>query len=290
MLPLPQQQISKALDEEGLKLQIGSLQASDKADLLSETLKGASCFLEAVPAAGLGNVMLPAEFSTEARRRLLIDVHESDAFCPLCDAISDKRGRHDILCPCAGDRVRRHNCIRNFAGKVACRAGLNPEFEKPGLLPPSPEQPSQDLRRPADVFLPSWLSGTPAALDFAVTSPQRQEFLRQASFTPGFAANSYTEFKKTFLNTEVDCARQGLAFLPMVAETSGGWSSSAVAVWRQLARMEALRTGESWSTVTEKVFCGLSVAIRRASARAVLRRTEGRGASLQAGSTEEEFD
>ena len=88
----------------------------------------------------------------------------------------------------------------------------------------------------------------------------------------------------------MDCARHGVAFLPMVAEPSGGWSSSAAAVWRQLARIEALRTDDSWAAATEKVFSGLSVTIRRASARAVLRQTEGRASNWQAGSAKEEFD
>ena len=180
------------------------------------------------------------------------------------------------MCSCAGDRVRRHNAARNYAARAASRAGLNPEVEKAGLLQPSPEHPNQAERRPADVFLPAWLSGAPVALDFAVVSPQRQEVLRQASLQVGYASTLYDNFKRKYLDTEADCKRQGVTFQPMVAEPSGGWSPAAVLVWKQLARMESLRTGETAAQIAERHFQRLSVTIRGACADAVIRRAEGR--------------
>ena len=49
-------------------------------------------------------------------------------------------------------------------------------------------------RRPADIFLPS-LSGGPAALDLAVTAPQRQESLAQAGQQAVSAASQYAAVK-----------------------------------------------------------------------------------------------
>ena len=144
------------------------------------------------------------------------------------------------------------------------------------MLQPSPEHPNQAERRPADVFLPAWLSGAPVALDFAVVSPQRLDVLRQSSLQVGYASAQYDNFKRQYLDTEADCRRQGITFQPMVAEPSGGWSPAAVLVWKQLARMESLRTGETAAKVAEKHFQRLSVTIRRACADAVIRRTEGR--------------
>ena len=57
--------------------------------------------------------------------------------------------------------------------------GLQPEKEKPGVLP-------------ADVFVPS-LAGVPTALDVAVTAPQRPDSLQEASQHPtAVAATAYT--------------------------------------------------------------------------------------------------
>jgi len=41
--------------------------------------------------------------------------------------------------PLRGDRVKRHNQLRNILAGRARAAGLQPEVEKPNLLPPRPE-------------------------------------------------------------------------------------------------------------------------------------------------------
>ena len=172
--------------------------------------------------------------------------------------------------------MRRHNAARNYAAKVTPRAGLKPEIEKIGLLPSKPDAPDQDARRPADVYLPAWLSGEPMALDFAVASPQRQEVLRQASFQKGFASSAYDTFKRCYQNTEAACRSQGFSFQPMVVEPTGGWSADAVLVWKQLARLESRRTGEPEASVAQRYFQQLSVRIRRACADCILRRAQDR--------------
>ena len=112
-------------------------------------------------------------------------------------------------------------------GRLAGEAGANPELEKAGLLPPSPDQPDADRRRPTDVYLPSWFGGVPAALDLAITSPQRQDTFADAAVHVGAAAEAYELYKRSDLNTEADCRAQGIAFVPLVAETSGGWGPYA---------------------------------------------------------------
>jgi len=57
-------------------------------------------------------------------------------------------------------------------------------------LAPSKETHSlimDSLSRPADVFLPTWSPGRPAALDVHVISPLQQQTLGEAAFTPGHA-------------------------------------------------------------------------------------------------------
>ena len=72
-----------------------------------------------------------------------------------------------------------------------------------------------------DVFLPA-LAGSPAALDFAVTDPQRQEA------SAGAAAAAYATHKAAYLNTAEHCRQNGIVFLPMVAETMGAWDDGAL--------------------------------------------------------------
>ena len=64
---------------------------------------------------------------------------DSDAACPICDGVADRFGDHAHTCPCGGDRTKTHHRLRNLVAARAKAAGLSPELEKPGLLPPRPE-------------------------------------------------------------------------------------------------------------------------------------------------------
>ena len=131
---------------------------------------------------------------------------------------------------------------------------------------------SSNRRRPADVYLPSWDFGTPAALDFAITSPQRQETLSEASLVAGAAAEHYEAHKRSYLNTGAECTQQGVAFIPMVAESSGGWGSVGLRALRKLAKAGSQRAARDDEAVLGPLLERLCVVIRSAKARAVLRR------------------
>ena len=75
---------------------------------------------------------------------------------------------------------------------------------KIGLVaPPRPDYVSSSHRRPADVFLPSFL-GHPTALDFAITAPQRLDVLGARGSES--AAVAYSEHKRRHLGTSAACA------------------------------------------------------------------------------------
>ena len=247
-----------------------TLETSDKATDDSECQRGASGFLTAIPSKTLGLALESAEFLVEVRTRLLMDVYSRTDFCPCCDCVSDSKGHHARLCAGNGCRVLRHNATRNRTGKFAASAGLGPVLENPGLPPPAPDKPGDSLRRPADVYLPTWNGGCPAALDFAVSSPHRLDFLTRYAQVGGSAAVDYEETKRHHLNTEQDCARQGVTFIPMVAEPSGSWGPSAVQTFAQMARISGLQTDADPGPILGHMYQALCVTIRRASARAVL--------------------
>ena len=270
-----QQQLSKGLDAKDHADFFGGLQADDKAAINSEMLTGASDFLEAVPSTKAGLSMAPEEFVSELRTRLLMDHFPEDAWCSACDGILDRRGRHAQVCAGCGDRVRKHNGTRNRFGVFVDAACLHPELEKPGLLQPSPEQPDASRRRPADVFVPSWKHGAAAAFDIAITSPHRIDIVQQASLRSGAAAEAYEHFKRSFLDTASDCQRQGISFVPIVGEPSGGWGPSALCVFKSLARTITNSTGRDFESVLREHRHALGVLLRQANARAVFRRDPG---------------
>ena len=82
-------------------------------------------------------------------------------------------------------------------------AGMHPELEKGGLLAPLG---GYEQRRPADGYLPAWVHGCPAALDLAVTSPQRQNIVDRASREPLASAHQYSQTKGESPHT-VDACR-----------------------------------------------------------------------------------
>ena len=272
---LRQQDLSKCLNTRDHDEFFAGLQADDRAAINSEMLCGASDFLEAVPSIKAGLAMAPEEFVSELRTRLLMDQFPDDAWCLACDSVLDHRGRHAQVCAGLGDRVRKHNGTRNRFGAFADAACLHPELEKPGLLQPSPEQPDASRRRPADVYVPSWKQGAPAAFDLAITSPHRIDMVQQASLKPGAAAEAYKHFKRSFLNTAADCQRQGISFIPIVGEPSGGWGPSALCVFKALARSIANTTGRDVAEVLKEHRQALGVFLRQANARALFRRDPG---------------
>ena len=139
--------------------------------------------------------MEPALFVAELRARL--GIHDQDTWCPRCDGILDPHGYHASLCVAGGERSQRHHAVRDLVFCWAEKGGLRPEREKAGLLlPQSPDDTTNNGRRPADadVYLPAY-AGFPAALDFAITAPQRQATLAQVSHQMAAAATAYARHK-----------------------------------------------------------------------------------------------
>ena len=268
-----QKTLSRSLDEAAFEERLQQITPADKANLRSECQAGARDFLTAVPNPSLGNRMEPVEFVTALKLRLCMKVADTDAWCPLCDATLDHKGHHASVCCAGGDRTVRHNRVRNQVFQLAKRAALNPELERSGLLlPASHDDVDSQRRRPADVYLPAWLNGSPAALDFAVTAPQRQATIQQASMEALFSARQYSDTKRAHLDTARLCSEVGVEFQPMVCETTGAWSPEAFFVLKQLSRTAASLTGRDEDACLAETLQNLSVTVRRCQARALLRR------------------
>ena len=289
--PIRQQKLSLAVEKASIAAAVASdsVALHEKAHHKLVTQKGGGGFLTAMPSDDLGNAVSPDLFRTMVMRWLRVPLVSSEFFCPFCDTVCDIYMDHALCCSGGGDRTKRHNLVRNQGYRICARAALSPELEKPGLLQPRPlcgarcedgsDIPHADdasRRRPADVYLPRWCSGGPAALDFAITSGLQIGALA-ATATDGTSATvTYQAKKRNHLNTEAQCREAGLTFVPMVAEgVGGGWGSDGQAVWKACARAIATTTGEQQGVVAEQIYQSLSILIHREGARAVLRRLQG---------------
>ena len=127
----------------------------------------------------------------------------------------------NLVCCCntGGERIFRHNAVRDAIFDTAAAAALAPLREVRDLLP-------GNHQRPADVFLRNWAGGLDAALDVTVTHPLQDAYRAGAAATPGHALTQMYNNKCRV--TEDLCREQGIAFIPIVAESLGGWHKVAL--------------------------------------------------------------
>eukprot|EP00662_Eupelagonemidae_sp_cell21_P058166 gene58166-biopygen117091 len=210
--------------------------------------------------------------------------------CQYCAGIMDTFGDHALACQGGGDRTVRHNALRNICFRLCHAAGQCPEVEKVGLLKPRPtigtvEEDGKsrggsrgpDGRRPADVYLPRFRLGNPAALDFAVTSGLRVGFLDECAADGSAATTTYARYKRGYLDTASHCLEEGIDFIPMIMEAHGGsWGEDARNLFHELSKSAARLTGDSPPEKLEQYLQSISVTLHRANARAVLRRAPAR--------------
>ena len=83
-----------------------------------------------------------------------------------------------MCCGSGGERISRHNHLRDALFDTAVAAGLGPVKEGRFLLPGTD-------RRPADVLVPNWAAGKDAAMDVTVVTPLQDATLPEAATTPG---------------------------------------------------------------------------------------------------------
>eukprot|EP00731_Ephydatia_muelleri_P029404 Em0020g1048a len=102
------------------------------------------------------------------------------------------------------------------------------------------------IHNKADILIPHWCMGKPAALDLSVTSPLNPLTLLEAGVTAGAAAKA-TEERKLKANTG-KCADLGWVCVPVVAESYGAWGLTARDFFSKLGSRLATSLGvKSWS-------------------------------------------
>ena len=129
----------------------------------------ANAWLSARPSSmdGKDTILPPKIFRTAVARLLGQPVFSSSAPCPLCQQTMDLFGDHSLCCKKSGDRITRHNNLRNLVFKLADTGLLAPELEKLGILGPT----DKSRRRPGDVSIKDWSLHRGLAIDVAVIHP-----------------------------------------------------------------------------------------------------------------------
>ena len=83
-------------------------------------------WLSVVPSPALGLHLRAAELIPVLKYRLGIPVYTTDGPCPACSLPSDRMGDHSLGCAKTGDRIARHNILRDVIFETAASADLGP--------------------------------------------------------------------------------------------------------------------------------------------------------------------
>ena len=260
LVGLTQKQMAVKVDlhqQQQLMADVGENEVRERARLTSLALPHAGDWLNTPPIAALGLHLRSAEFVLALKYRLGLPVYDSEGPCPACLRFSDALGDHALCCGTGGERISRHNNLRDALFDTAVAAGLAPVKEGRFLIPGAD-------RRPADVFLPSWAGGQDAALDVTVVNCLQDATVAGAAATPGFALNFAYDRKMAAAAEE--CRQQGIVFLPLAAESLGGWHQTAEREVKKLGSALARHTGQLEGEAISHLWGRLGILLQRGNA------------------------
>eukprot|EP00731_Ephydatia_muelleri_P002290 Em0001g2290a len=161
---------------------VGDSPLSQKGSSFVHFFPHASAWLSVTPSPRLNLHLEPAEFQVALKWWLGIPVVQGQS-CPHCPScVLDDFGHHSLTCKHGGDVVSQHNKLRDVFYDFCQRACLGPRLEM-GCGAGSDSQ-----SHPADVLVPNWDLGKPAAFDLSVTSTLQSSALLEASVMAGSAA------------------------------------------------------------------------------------------------------
>ena len=217
-------------------------------------------FLHAMPNAGMGQKMDPAEFRTILGLRLLIRLPIVPVTqCPLegCTQALDPFGYHFLSCIKKGNlQIQRHDLVAKALHDLAKVAGFNPTLNAPVQCLGFNEHGDTTQLRPADVLMMGDTQPL-ACVDVTVVSPLTEAKSHTAEGRiPGKAASNAAKAK--YGKHEIPCTKDGKEFIAFACDVTGMIDSEAFKLLERIATKYADRKGQSTAW-------GLTICKRRIS-------------------------
>ena len=129
-----------------------------------------------------------------------------------------------------GERIAKHNHLRDALYHTAVSAHLGPLREERALLPGVHSQ-----ARPADVMVPHFAGGLHLAIDVSVVSSLQIQLVERAAVEPGHALqHRYSEKERKYGNA---CHAEGIVFKAMPIEVLGGFHKVSVGIVKQFGQV-----------------------------------------------------
>ena len=137
-VPLQQKTLSRLIDEACFNTLVESApDVRSRALALSSSLPHAGDWLNVIPSPALGLCLLDQEFRLCLNYWLGLRMTDDVSSCSACgkSAAADPLGDHQVGCGGNGDRIHRHDSIRDALFSAAQSAALAPRKEVPTLIP-----------------------------------------------------------------------------------------------------------------------------------------------------------
>ena len=132
----------------------------------------------------------------------------------------DHFGHHALSCKNGPDVVSCHNRIRDTLFEFCQCACLGAQLEASSSLGHEAWQTC-----PANILIPNWELGKPAAVDLCITSSLNYKTLQVACVMPGSAAMQAE--KRKHHSSDAKCLELGWVCIPLVVESFGCWGPEA---------------------------------------------------------------
>ena len=101
-------------------------------------------------------------------------------------------------------------------------------------------------------------------MDITIVTPVQADTMPGAANTAGHVLDH--AHGRMVNGAEEECRRQGIAFLPLVAESFGGWHSSAVQEVKKLSVTLSRHTGQEEREATSHLWSRLGILLQRGNA------------------------
>jgi hypothetical protein len=211
---------------------------------------------------GTDCILPPRNFRTAVARLLGQPVFSNSAPCPLCEQTMDILGDHPLCCKKSGDRITRHDRLRNLVFKLADTGLLAPELEKLGIL----GETDRSRRRPGDVSIKNWSLRRGLAIDVAVICPLAASHLSKSEPCESYAQHQKIDrYAAGFEKSDYD-------FAPVIFETSGAVNKEGETVLKQIIRFASKREGITHTVFAARAWARLSCCVQFAVAQQILNR------------------
>ena len=212
----------------------------------------------------LGLHLKPAEFNVCVKYRLGMQVIPIEGQCSACPSVTDTLCDHAVSRGYGGERIARHDAIRDCLYATCTQAGLGPTREDRALIP-------GNEARPADLFLPRWTAGRDTALDITVVNPLSATYVNQSAATPGYAL--VKAYERKIQRYGEACRAAGITFQPIPWDTLGGWGSSTSEEVKKMGIALARHTRGEDAEVIRHLIQRVSVTLMKINSNLILNRS-----------------